>query len=163
MAEERSNNPGSSFQRRPDVDPLYRAQRSSMLRLARLLTGSFEIAEEVVQEAFLKLQIAPTAPEYPARYLRAIVANISRGYLRRLRIERAIPPDRRIVVPAPEVDEAWAALCRLPLRQRAVLALRYYEDLPEGEIAAILGCRLGTVKSSLHRALASLRKELDER
>jgi RNA polymerase sigma factor (sigma-70 family) len=59
-----------------------------------------------------------------------------------------------------DVDETWLAVLRLPFRQRAVLALRYYADLPEGEIAALLGCRIGTVKSARHRALTALRKEL---
>jgi DNA-directed RNA polymerase specialized sigma24 family protein len=60
----------------------------------------------------------------------------------------------------PVVDETWAAVCRLPERQRAALALRFYEDLPLAEIAGILDCRLGTVKSSIHRGLATLRDEL---
>jgi RNA polymerase sigma factor (sigma-70 family) len=143
-----------------DVTFLYDRQRQSMVRLARLLTGSFEVAEELVQEAFIKLQLAPTVAENPASYLRTIVTNLSWGHLRRLRLERALRPEGRIVVPAPELDETWAVVCRLPFRQRAVLALRYYEDLPEAEIAEILGCRLGTVKSSHHRALATLRREL---
>jgi RNA polymerase sigma factor (sigma-70 family) len=143
-----------------DVTLLYGRQRQSMVRLARLLTGSFEIAEELVQEAFIKLQLAPTVAENPDSYLRTIVTNLSWGHLRRLRLERALRPEDRIVVPAPELDETWAVVCRLPFRQRAVLALRYYEDLPEAEIAQILGCRVGTVKSAHHRALATLRREL---
>jgi RNA polymerase sigma factor (sigma-70 family) len=113
-----------------------------------------------VQGAFVKLQLSPTVAETPDAYLRATVTNLAWGYLRRLRLERALRPDDRIVVPAPELDETWAVLCRLPFRQRAVLALRYYEDLPEAQIADILGCRLGTVKSAHHRALATLRREL---
>jgi RNA polymerase sigma factor (sigma-70 family) len=143
-----------------DVTVLYGRQRQSMVSLARILTGSFEVAEELVQEAFVKLQLSPTVAETPDAYLRATVTNLAWGYLRRLRLERALRPDDRIVVPAPELDETWAVLCRLPFRQRAVLALRYYEDLPEAQIADILGCRLGTVKSAHHRALATLRREL---
>jgi RNA polymerase sigma factor (sigma-70 family) len=143
-----------------DVTVRYGRRRQAMVRLARILTGSFEIAEELVQEAFVKLQLTPTVAQNPDAYLRTIVTNLSWGYLRRLRLERALRPDDRIVVPAPEVDETWAVVCRLPFRQRAVLALRYYEDLPEAEIADILGCRLGTVKSAHHRALATLRREL---
>jgi RNA polymerase sigma factor (sigma-70 family) len=145
---------------RPDYTLLFARKRQSMVRLARLLTGSFEIAEELVQEAFMKLQLSPTVAQNPDSYLRTIVTNLSWGYLRRLRLERALRPEDRIVVPAPEIDETWAVVCRLPFRQRAVLALRYYEDLPEAEIATILGCRIGTVKSSPHRALATLRREL---
>jgi RNA polymerase sigma factor (sigma-70 family) len=143
-----------------DVTVLYGRKRQSMVSLARILTGSFEVAEELVQEAFVKLQLSPTVVQNPDSYLRMIVTNLSWGYLRRLRLERGLRPDDRIVVPAPELDETWAVLCRLPFRQRAVLALRYYEDLPEAEIADILGCRLGTVKSAHHRALATLRREL---
>jgi RNA polymerase sigma factor (sigma-70 family) len=131
-----------------------------MVRLARLLTGSFDIAEEVVQEAFVKLQLASSTARNPEAYLRTIVTNLSWGYLRRLRLERALLPEARIVHPAPEIDETWAAVCGLPFRQRAVLALRYYEDLSEAEIARVLGCRVGTVKSSHHRALATLRERL---
>jgi RNA polymerase sigma factor (sigma-70 family) len=143
-----------------DLDLLYRGRRQAMIGLARLLTGSFEVAEELVQEAFLNLQLVGSVPQNPENYLRSIVTNLARGHLRRLRLERTRRPETRIVVPAPEVDETWAAVCRLPFRQRAVVALRYYEDLPETEIAQVLGCRLGTVKSSHHRALASLRRKL---
>jgi RNA polymerase sigma factor (sigma-70 family) len=143
-----------------DFTLLYGRQRDAMVRLARLLTGSFEVAEELVQEAFLKLHLTPSVARNPDYYLRAIVANLSRGYLRRLRLERAARPERRIALPGPEIDETWAVVCRLPFRQRAVLALRYYEDLTEAEIAEVLGCRLGTVKSSHHRALATLRRHL---
>ena len=56
----------------------------------------------------------------------------------------------------------WDAIAALPFRQRAVIVLRFYEDLPETEIAELLGCAKGTVASSLHRALARLRKEMGE-
>jgi RNA polymerase sigma factor (sigma-70 family) len=64
------------------------------------------------------------------------------------------------VLVAPELDETWLAIGRLPFRQRAVLALRYYADLREREIATLLGCRIGTVKSAHARALERLRKDL---
>jgi RNA polymerase sigma factor (sigma-70 family) len=151
---------GVSSMAADDFNLLYGRQRSSMVRLARLLTGSLEVAEELVQDAFVKLQLAPTVVQNPEYYLRTIVANLSRGHLRRLRLERALRPEARIVLAPPEIDETWQALCRLPFRQRAVLALRYYEDFSEAEIARVLGCRLGTVKSSHHRALATLKREL---
>jgi len=143
-----------------DLTLLYARQRQPMVRLARLLTGSFEVAEELVQEAFVKFQLAPTVAQNPDYYLRKIVVNLSWGHLRRLRLERAHRPENRIVVPAPELDETWAVVCRLPFRQRAVLALLYYEDRSEAEIAQILGCRIGTVKSAHHRALATLKRKL---
>ncbi len=143
-----------------DLATLYRRQRDAMVRLARLFTGSSVVAEEVVQEAFLRMHQQRVRPQNPDGYLRTTVANLSRSHLRRLRLERRLPPPDRVVPSDPVIDETWAAVCRLPFRQRAVLALRFYEDLPEAEIADLLGCRVGTVKSSLHRGLSKLREEL---
>jgi RNA polymerase sigma-70 factor (sigma-E family) len=143
-----------------DLSALYRRQGTAMIRLARLMTGSTAVAEEVVQDAFLRMQQRREQPQNPDGYLRTTVANLARGHLRRLRLERRPPHRDPVIVDDPEIDETWAAVCRLPFRQRAVLALRFYEDLPEAEIARVLGCRPGTVKSSLHRGLAKLREEL---
>jgi RNA polymerase sigma-70 factor (sigma-E family) len=143
-----------------DLATLYRRQRDVMVRLARLFTGSSVVAEEVVQEAFLRMHQQRTRPDNPDGYLRTTVANLSRSHLRRLRLERRLPPPDRVVSSDPVIDETWAAVCRLPFRQRAVLALRFYEDLSEAEIARLLDCRVGTVKSSLHRGLSKLREEL---
>jgi RNA polymerase sigma factor (sigma-70 family) len=68
--------------------------------------------------------------------------------------------DQDLHVFNPEIDEAWETLCRLPFRQRSVLVLRFYEDLSVEEIARVLGCRSGTVKSRLNRGLEKLRNEL---
>jgi RNA polymerase sigma factor (sigma-70 family) len=94
-------------------------------------------------------------------FLRTVTMNLCRSQLRRRNVEhRHAIDDRPVTVAPPELDETWSAVSRLPFRQRAVLALRYYADLPEEEIASLLGCRIGTVKSARHRALAALRKEL---
>jgi RNA polymerase sigma factor (sigma-70 family) len=66
----------------------------------------------------------------------------------------------RLVLEDLALDELWGHICELPFRQRAVLALRFYNDLPEAEIAAVLDCPLGTVKSTLHRGLKELRRKL---
>jgi RNA polymerase sigma factor (sigma-70 family) len=142
-----------------DLVALYRRQREAMVRLARLFTGSDAVAEEVVQEAFLRLYQARTRPDNIDAYLRTTVANLSRNHRRRIRPEGAEWSRERAVFD-PEIDETWDVLCRLPFRQRAALALRYYEDLSEAEIARVLRCRPGTVKSSLHRGLSRLRREL---
>jgi RNA polymerase sigma factor (sigma-70 family) len=143
-----------------DLATLYRREREAMVRFARMLTGSAAVAEEVVQEAFLKLHQHAEEPKNPQGYLRVTVANLCRSHTRRQLLERRLSPDHRLVLDNPEIDETWAVVCRLPFRQRAVLALRFYEDFTEADIARVLGCRLGTVKSSLHRGLATLRKEL---
>jgi RNA polymerase sigma-70 factor (sigma-E family) len=143
-----------------ELSALYRRQRAAMIRLARLLTGSSVVAEEVVQEAFLRIHRQGERPQNPDGYLRTTVANLSKGHLRRLRLERRLPVRDPVATSDPEIDETWDAVCRLPFRQRAVLALRFYEDLPESEIARVLGCRPGTVKSNLHRGLSKLREEL---
>ena len=143
-----------------ELSDLYRRQGEAMVRFARLLTGSDAVAQEVVQDAFLKMHQRGEAPENPDGYLRTTVANLSKSHLRRLRLERRLPAPDRFTFDDPEIDETWAAVCRLPFRQRSVLALRFYSDLSEAEIARVLGCRPGTVKSSLSRGLAKLREEL---
>lgn len=143
-----------------DLESLYRLEHPAMLKLARLLLGSNSLAEEVVQEAFTRLHGRVGRLDSPGGYLRTTVVNICRDELRRTRRERQQRPATVGTSLPPEIDETWMAVCRLPFRQRAVLTLRFYEDLPESEIARLLNCRLGTVKSALHRGLAKLRKEL---
>jgi RNA polymerase sigma factor (sigma-70 family) len=144
----------------PDLAALYRLQREGMVRLARLLTGSSAVAEEVVQEAFLRVHQVPEQPRNLDAYLRTTVTNLAYSHLRRARLEQRAQLPHKTTFHDPEIDETWSAVCRLPFRQRAVLALRFYEDMAEADIAQVLGCRPGTVKSTLHRALAKLRKEL---
>jgi RNA polymerase sigma-70 factor (sigma-E family) len=143
---------------RTELEALYRVQRDPMVRLARLMTGSKATAEEVVQEAFLRVAERVVTVDNPEGYLRTTVVNLARNNRRRSGFERRLPPPDVIHTAEPEVDEMWAAVCRLPFSQRAVLALRFYQDLSEAEIARTLGCRPGTVKSRLHRGLANLRK-----
>jgi RNA polymerase sigma factor (sigma-70 family) len=143
-----------------DLSDLFARQRESMVRLARLFTGSVAIAEEIVQEAFLKMHRLSKAPDNADAYLRTTVANLSKNHLRRLRLERRLPPPERVILSTPDIDETWAVVQRLPFRQRAVLVLRFYADMSEADIAQVLHCRPGTVKSSLHRGLEKLRSDL---
>jgi RNA polymerase sigma-70 factor (sigma-E family) len=138
----------------------YRTQHEPMLRLAYLLTQSRAIAEELVQDCFIRVQ--PRWPELdePVAYLRRAVTNACYSYHRRRRRDEAVVPERSEWAPAHEHDEMWDALAHLAPRRRAVLVLRYYQDLSESEIADAIGCRPGTVKSISHRALADLRKVL---
>lgn len=158
---ERGNGPAAS----PDLglEELYRSERASALRLATALTGDRAAAEEIVQDAFLEVSRRWDQLKNPAGYLRTAVVNRSRSHHRRLgTIRRRRPPPVALRVEAPELDELWAVLARLPHRRRVALVLRFYEDLPVAEIARVMRCRPGTVSSLLHRGLADLRKVLSD-
>jgi RNA polymerase sigma-70 factor (sigma-E family) len=146
-----------------DLLALFTARRGEMVRLAHLITNSNVVAEDIVQEAFVALRRHWGGVDRPVGYLRASVVNLARGHLRRSGVEQRHAQRSPAEGPLggdPEIDETWAEVCRLPPTQRAVVVLRFYEDLTHHEIAQALGCSVGNVKSSLHRALARLRKEL---
>lgn len=139
-----------------------------LLRLCALLSGSRAEAEDIVQEAFVKVapKIGELEQEAIGPYLRRIVVNLWRNQRRRLATEiRALGRlwvARSVVEGSTEEhDEVWRLVFHLPPRRRACVVLRYYEDLPEAEVAAVLGCSVGTVKSQTSRALATLQKELE--
>jgi len=142
-----------------DFEALYHEHYPSLVRLAALLTGSGVLAEEVVQEAFVRTRRAVQGADHPAAYLRTAVVNGCRSLHRRQAVAlRRLPRTSGLSEAAePELHELADVLALLPDRQRAVLVLRYYADLSEVEIAELLGCRPGTVKSLAHRALARLR------
>jgi RNA polymerase sigma-70 factor (sigma-E family) len=139
-----------------------------LLRLCVLLSGDRHVAEDIVQDAFVK--VAPRLGEVPVEhlgpYLRKVTVNLWKDRLRSLNRERrarnqsAVDPFTDDVVREDRVS-LRAAVLRLPRRQRACLILRYYEDLPEREVASLLGCSIGTVKSQTSRALVRLRKEFE--
>jgi RNA polymerase sigma-70 factor (sigma-E family) len=146
----------------PDVfEAFYREHARSMVRLAHVLTAGSGAAEELVQEAFLQVHRRWSTIEHPAAYLRTTVVHGAASHLRRAALERAKGADHRSEAVDQPVDELRDAIAKLPHRQRAAIVLRYYEDLPEAEIAATLGCRVPAVKSLLHRALKELREVVD--
>lgn len=138
---------------------LYRSRWAPMVRLARLLTAGDPSAEELVQEAFLRVRARWETIEHPSSYLRVCVVNACRNHHRRQVLERRqpAPADGTVDVSF----ELRGALAALPVRQRSVVVLRYYEDLPESEIAEMLGCSVSAVKSLLHRAVKDLRKVIE--
>lgn len=142
-----------------DLLALYRERYEPMVRLAYLLTGNRSVAEEIVQDAYVAVHRNWDHATSPGGYLRTAVVNSARSWHRRRTLE-----ERRVPTPAPDAglaaDEMWDVLERLPDRQRAAVVLRFYEDLPDAEIARVLGCRLPTVRSAVHRGLAALRKEM---
>ena len=137
----------------------------AMLRWARLVAGDHGRAEDLVQQAFATThrhwrRITPGSEE---AYLRRAVLNAHLSWWRRgVRTERCMAqvPERAggdLTAAVDARQEMWAALATLPPRQRAVLVLRYYEDLPEADIARVLDVSAGTVKSQAARGLARLR------
>lgn len=149
---------------------LVAARAPALLRLAVMLTGSRAEAEDLVQATLVRTQrhaerIAGMAA--PAAYLRSALVHEHLSGLRRLgRRVRTTPlegHDSASVDPADRVDlrdATWRLLATLPRQQRAVLVLRFYEDLPDREIAATLGCGEATVRAHASRALAALRDHL---
>lgn len=140
-------------------------RQATLLRTAYLLTGDAQTAEDVVQTAFAKLYLSwgRAAEGSLDAYVRRIVVNeahsVWRRPWRRREVSAAVLPEHG---QSQEYDdgraaEVWQAVSRLPKRQRAVIVLRYYEDLSEAEIAEVLEISPGTVKSQASRALATLR------
>ena len=139
---------------------LYRSQRDRMRRVAYLMTGEAAVAEEIVQDAFLRVHGRWDTIDTPGAYLRRTVVNLCLAWRRRTALARERTPRGDGWVDPPELDETWALLARLTREQRVALVLRYYEDLPDDEIARIMGCRPATVRTRIHRALQALRKEM---
>jgi RNA polymerase sigma-70 factor (sigma-E family) len=153
------------------VTAIYQRHALGLTRLAFLMLGDRQAAEDVVQEAFCGLYRAwdrMSDHTHALGYVRSSVLNGSRSALRR---SRRVP--RPFAVPAAASAEATvlagerrretvAALRRLPPRQREAVVLRYFADLPEQETAVAMGVSRGTVKSTTSRALAALARMLKE-
>lgn len=139
---------------------------AALLRFALMLCGDTHLAEDLVQtvlaEAYRRWSRI-SAVDQPEAYLKKMIVNEYLAWRRRR-------SNREVVMSAPTSDEqhnpsdlhanhhaAWALLSHLPRQQRAVLVLRYYEDLSDAQIAAILSCATSTVRSNATRALATLR------
>ncbi len=142
---------------------------ADLLRTAYLLTGTRESAEDLVQTALLStMRRWPTILD-PMAYVRRAMVNHRTSVWRRIGSREYLtsaPPDRAVpdaTAGQAERDELLAALGRLPVRMRAVLVLRYWEDLSEVETARILGCSVGSVKSQASRGLTRLREVLRPR
>jgi RNA polymerase sigma factor (sigma-70 family) len=137
----------------------YQQHRPSLVRLGLLLTGSREHAEDVVQSVFAGVHDRWESIDQPLAYLRRAVTYACIDVARRARREARLvgtEPFTHI----PEIDETWRLLTGLPVRQRTVIVLHYYEDLALVDIAGLLAVPASTVRSDLRRALMSLRKEL---
>ncbi len=156
---------------RVDFESWLVAREHALQRTALLLTGDPHSAQDLVQNALTKLYLAWDRIEQRDRvdaYARRILVNEHRSSWRRPWRRHEVTtddlPDARAESsePAGDRDAVWAFVATLPPRQRAVIVLRYYEDLTEAETADLLGITRGTVKSQAHRALAALRATLGD-
>lgn len=143
---------------------VYAAEVDKLHRVAFLLLGSTSSAEEVVQDAFVKLHLTWKTVDNPAGYLRVCVVNASRDRLRRRRrlAERIPRLHRDDVQEDDRAVELADVLLRLPYRQRAAIVGRFYAGWDDAAIAVALGVRPATVRSLVHRGLADLRRQLGD-
>lgn len=150
---------------------LYLRHADGAARLAYLLTGDRQVAEDIVQDAFVKLAGRLAHLRDPGAfdaYLRRTVVNLSHSYWRRKKLERSYLKREGGVGSEPIVagssiedrELLWHAMARLTDRQRAAIVLRFYEDLSEADVAEILRCRPGTAKSLVSRGLEAMRHEI---
>src|SRR4051812_20462878 len=149
---------------------LYARHAGAAVGLGYLLTGDRYLAEDLAQEAFVRLagrfRHLRDAGAFEA-YLRRTMVNLFTSQLRRRRLERAYlkrearRPERAHEDPdIASRDELWRAVHRLPERQRAAVVLRYYEDLSEREVATTMGCSDAAAKSLIARGMQALRADI---
>ncbi|RKN07536.1 SigE family RNA polymerase sigma factor [Streptomyces radicis] len=161
--------------RTEEVDTFHgfvRSRWAGLVRTAYLLTGDRHLAEDVAQTALAKAYRSwprVMRSDNPDAYVRRILVSCHRDRFRKRRVPEHlmdVPPEaiaaQDDMARADERDRLAAALARLPMRQRAVVVLRYWEDLSEAEVAQTLGCSIGTVKSQASKALSKLRATLGQ-
>lgn len=146
------------------VEALYRDRGPAMVKLAYLLIGSHPVAQDLVHDAFVEVARRWDTIADPPAYLRRAVVNRTNSTLRRWAVERRWrwrEEGRAAVVSVDRPEELWDALATLVPRQRAAIVLRFYADVPDDEVAALLGVRPATVRSLVHRGLTELRKVVE--
>jgi RNA polymerase sigma-70 factor (sigma-E family) len=138
------------------------ARGPALVRFAHALCGDRHLAEDLVQEVLVKAHRRWAGIDNPEAYLKSALCKEFVSW-RRSRSRREIPSEdvcsgqAGLDAQLTEHDEFWRSIVRLPFRQRAVLVLRYWEGLSDREIARLLACSEGTVRSSAARAFAALR------
>ena len=150
------------------------ARLLSLLRYATMLTGDSHLAGDLVQDVMVKVQVRwrrVSAATVPELYVRRMVTNAYLDWRRtgwwRLNVLWARPEDAASgpgsadhADQSADRDQLWTLLRSLPHRQRAALVLRYYEDLSDADVAEVLECAVGTVRSLISRGLAALRSSM---
>ncbi len=149
---------------------LYRDEADRLVGFASFLVSGSGLAEELVHDTFAHLLQQPVALDAPGKlgaYVRTALVNRSRSRLRRLALERrtlrrlSVPPVEWSDPSAADYDDLRTAIRLLPRRQREVIVLRFHADVDVRTIAQSLGVSEGTVKTHLHRAMRSLRANLE--
>lgn len=151
---------------------VYVAHYRELVQMAALLTGSASAAEDLVQDAFVRVMARHRVPDLPLAYLRTTVVNLARSRWRRARLGAdKLATVATLATRSAEPNAAdggftrlaiVAALRELPARQREVVVLRFLLDLPVQDVAAMLGIGAGTVKSYTARAMEALRPRLED-
>jgi len=153
-----------------DLDRFVAEHGTWMLRLAYLLTGDRTAAEDLCQDALVKVvagQRRVFSARHPKAYVRRIIVNC---HLDRTRTQQlaAVPLDAATIVVGDHADQltdqadTWRHICQLSTQLRTALVLRYYEDLDDAEIASIQGCARSTVRANISRGLAQLRQSFTD-
>lgn len=142
----------------------------ALLAFAELISGDVPTSEDLVQialaRAFLKWERLSGPDQEPVAYVRRIIVNENaslwrRAWKRRERPTAELPERSTSPTSSTGSDRTWVAVQMLPLRQRTVIALRFYADLSVADTAVAMGCSTGTVKTHTSRAIAALRTRLD--
>jgi RNA polymerase sigma-70 factor (sigma-E family) len=146
---------------------LFQRHAADGVRLAYLITGNRGLAEDLVQDAFVRLAgrlVHLRDPHNLEPYLRRTIVNLANAHFRRRKVERrylereaALPEVAQAGPDASEREMVWAVLRSLPVRQRTAILLHFFEDLSEVQTAQAMGCRPGTVKSLVSRGMDKLR------
>jgi RNA polymerase sigma-70 factor (sigma-E family) len=153
---------------RESFEAFVHARLPALLRFAHAVCGDPDTAADLVQDALERTGVRWSRIERtgdPDAYVKRAIVNGRTSRWRKLRRESlvdAVPEGTGRYDPPPQDAELWRLLATLPARQRAVLVLRYYEDMSEQQIAQILGCAPGTVKSQASKGLSKLRAALRE-
>lgn len=146
---------------------LFAAHSASAGKIAYLMTGDRELAQDIVQDAFVRLfgrlRHLRDPDAFPF-YLRRTVINLAKDHHRRQSLSRRHePPIEDGAPPSEDIEDVRSALERLPTRQRAAIVLRYLEGLSESETAEALDCSIPAVKSLVTRGKAAMAKALEVR
>ena len=147
-----------------DFIKFYEDNFLASVKVAYLIVQSHQLAEDIVQDSFFKVHKKWSRIDSPVSYLRRTVVNSCNSYFKHRKIERIVAAKlaRRELIAIEDADGMQDSIRQLPYKQRVAVILRFYEDLPDVEIAKALGCQVGTVASLISRALDQLRRKVEK-